>query len=212
MRPLPSLFSSKAIPNDLIVYGKGFGYADEPLKKRTTPETVYQWWSLTKPITAISVLQLMEQGKLNLEDSVEEHLAYFNISPYEANDRKIQIRDLLSHSSGLDDIGMKILGWVHYDDDPHLNQTELLKRILPEYSELKYALGNEGHYSNFGYIVLAAVIEKVSGMSYENYVRENVLKPLNMNNTDFIYTKSMIKNEATGSRRRCFRLHYSDLS
>lgn len=185
--------------NAKSLYKKGFGFADKPFKKKASPETVYQWWSLTKPVTAVAILQLNEQGKLKLNDPVEKYLSFFKPKSAHAHDRKVQIKDLLSHSSGLGDIGMKILGWIHYDGDPHLNQTELLKRTLPDHLELNDAPGVAGHYSNLAFIALAAVIEKVSGLNYEDYVRLNVLNPLGMNNTDFVYTDSMKKVEATGS-------------
>jgi len=185
--------------NNKVIYEKGFGFADKPRHKLALPESVYQWWSLTKPVTAVAILQLNEQKKLNLNDPVDKYIPFFNVTPSNAKHRKVQIKDLLSHSSGLGDIGMKILGWIHYDGDLHVNQTTLLEDTFSDYSKLKYVPGSEGHYSNFGYLVLAAIIEKVSGISYENYIRTHVLKPLGMHNTDFFYSNSMIKAEATGS-------------
>jgi len=97
------------------------------------------------------------------------------------------------------DAGNEILGWIHYDGDPALNQTEFLKEILPRYSKLVYEPGTEGQYSNVGYIVLSAVIEAASHQPYEEYVVDNILKPLGMEHTHFMYTPEMQAVAASGS-------------
>jgi CubicO group peptidase (beta-lactamase class C family) len=190
---------SLAVVNDgRIVYCKGFGWADRPEKISATGETVYHWWSVTKIATAIAVFQLQEKGKLHLDDPVIQYLPFFEVQYPSENSKTITIRNLLNHSSGLPDPGMDIITWIHHDWEAPFNQTELLKYVLPEYSELLFEPGTQASYTNIGYMVLGAVIEKITGETYEDYIRQNILQPLGMKQTDFLYIESM-KNEAAGS-------------
>ncbi|RPH80469.1 MAG: class A beta-lactamase-related serine hydrolase [Nitrospiraceae bacterium] len=75
----PPGMSLVVVKNGEIVYSKGFGWADHPRQIAATPQTVYHWWSCTKIVTAIAVLQLQEQGKLRLEDSVAQFLPFFKV-------------------------------------------------------------------------------------------------------------------------------------
>jgi len=181
---------------------KSFGYTDVSRSARATEDTVYQWWSLTKLFTSTAIAQMQEKGLLDIDDPVEKHLPYFKVKKLDETSEPITIRQLLSHSSGLGDIGMSILGWIHYENDPSISQTELLKEKISKYNKLKAQPGLEGRYSNFGYIVLAALIEQVSGVSYESYIIKHILTPLEMNNTNFVYTNEMSSSEAIGSHPR----------
>lgn len=195
----PPGLSVVVVKGDNIVYQRSFGMADGPRGIPASPDTVYQWWSLTKIYTAVAILQLVETGQLDLLDPVDQHLSFFKVNyPGETN-VPITIRNLLSHSSGLSDIGLEILGWIHFDGDTPLSQTELLKLKLPGYKDLTYEPGSEGRYTNLGYMVLAAIIEHVSGQSYEGYIKEHILLPLGMNDTGFEYSEDMQTNAATGS-------------
>jgi len=195
----PPGMSLVVVKDGKIIYEKGFGWADEPRGIASTSESVYHWWSLTKIATAIAVLQLKEQGKLQLEDSVRKHLPYFNVQYPSANSKTVTIQHLLTHSSGLPDAGWRIIGWIHHDGEPSVNQTALIEKVLPDFSTLEFEPGDHTQYSNIGYMVLGAIIEKVTGQTYEDYIRERVLKPLSMNHTDFLYTEEMEPYEVAGS-------------
>lgn len=184
--------------NGRTVYAKGFGMADRPRHLAATPETVYHWWSITKIPTAIAILQLQEQGKLRLDDPVAKHLPFFQVQYPSAQSPAITIRHLLNHSSGIPDAGLPIMTWTHHEGDPALDQTALIKRLLPRYAKLAFEPGAYSKYTNIGYMVLGAVVEQASGQPYETYIREHVLKPLGMQHTDFRYTKAMEPNEAAG--------------
>ncbi len=187
------------IKNGTIIYSKGFGWADGPRKIPATPGTVYHWWSCTKIVTAIAILQLREKSKLRLDDPVIQYLPFFTVKYPSAGSRPVTILNLLNHSSGLPDAGFRIMSWIHHDGDPPWNQTDLLKEVLPRFSELEFAPGDHSEYTNIGYMVLGAIIEKVTGQTYESYVRQNVLEPLGMGYTDFVYTAAMEPNEAAGA-------------
>jgi CubicO group peptidase (beta-lactamase class C family) len=196
----PQGLSLVIVKNDSIVYTKGFGWADRPRNIPATPRTVYHWWSITKIPTAIAILQLREQGKLQLDDPVSKYLSFFKVKYPSNNCPEITIRHLLNHSSGIPDAGIfRLIKWTHHDGEPPLNQTAFVEKVLPKYSKLKFEPGKSTSYTNIGYMLLGAIIEKVSGQSYEEYIRQNILEPLKMNETDFVYTSEMEPCEAAGS-------------
>lgn len=195
----PAGLSLVVVKEGEVVYEKGFGLADGPRNIPTTPDTVYNYWSITKIPTAVSILQLQEQELLNIDDPVTDYLPFFDVEYPSTSSEIVTIRHLLNHSSGLSNNVPEIIGWVHYDGDPDWNQTDLIKEKLPDYDKLSYDPGSKGVYTNVGYMVLAAVIEAASGQTYEQYVMDHIIEPLEMNQTGFSYTESMIAAEAAGA-------------
>jgi CubicO group peptidase (beta-lactamase class C family) len=188
------------VKNDSLIYCKGFGWADKPGKIKAAPATIYHWWSCTKIITAIAILQLQEKRLLNINDPVYMYLPFFNVDYPSDTCKKITILNLLNHSSGLPDLSViTLINWIHHYGEPSVNQTNFLIKKLPKYSSLNFEPGDHFQYSNLGYMVLGAIIEKVTGITYEDYVRNNILLPLRMKNTDFVYTNAMKLNEAAGA-------------
>ena len=197
-RNRPPGVSVVIVKNGEIAYGKAFGYADGPANILATTDTVYHWWSMTKVPTAIAILQLHDAGKLDIDDPVENYLPFFQVTLDGEPAPPITIRQVLRHTSGLPDTIPAMIGWVHYEDIVY-DQTSLLQKHLPQYNQLKFMPDSKAAYSNLGYMVLGAVIEKVSEMRYEEYIEENILMPLGMNNTDFLYTSQMEGKIAAGS-------------
>jgi len=195
----PPGLSLVVVKDGEIVYQKGFGLADGPRNIPATADTVYNQWSMVKPITAIAVLQLHEQGLLDIDDPVADYLPFFKVQYPSESSETITIRHLLNHSSGLRNNVPEIIGWIHFDGDPEWNQTELIKEKLPDYAELAYEPGSQGVYTNVGYMVLTAVIEAASGQTYQQYMIDHIFEPLGMDQTNWIYTEAMIANEATGA-------------
>ncbi len=196
----PQGLSMLIVKNDSIVYNKGFGWADAPRNIKATPETVYHWWSITKIPTAMAILQLEEQGKLRLEDPVSKCLPFFEVTYPSEKSPTITIRHLLNHSSGIPDAsGLKLAKWIHHDTEPALDQTALIEQVFPDYATLQFEPGEDTAYTNIGYMLLGAVIEKASGQPYRDYIRQNILEPLKMTQTDFVYTSEMEAVEAAGS-------------
>lgn len=194
----PPGLSVVVVRDGKIIYNNAFGVADGPRNIKATPETVYHWWSMTKIPTAIAIMQLQEKGKLSLDDEVTKHLPWFKVT-YPSNDSPaITIRHLMQHTSGLPNPVPAMIGWVHYDDVTP-NQTEVLKKYLPTFNKVKFEPGSQAAYGNLNYMVLGAVIEAASGQTYEEYIVENILAPLGMNQTNFIYTLEMSVHEAAGS-------------
>jgi CubicO group peptidase (beta-lactamase class C family) len=91
------------------------------------------------------------------------------------------------------------MSWIHHEEEPSVNQTDLVKKLLPDFSKLEFEPGDHSEYSNFGYMVLGAIIEKVTDQTYEAYIKEHILDPLGMKHTSFRYTEEMEPNIAAGS-------------
>jgi CubicO group peptidase (beta-lactamase class C family) len=194
----PPGLSLVVVKDGQIVYNNAFGYADKPHNIKATPDTVYHWWSMTKIPTVVAIMQLQEQGKVDLDEPVEKYLPWFDVIYPSVQSPIITIRNLLQHTSGLPDTIPAMVGWVHYDDETP-NQTEIVKKQLPKFNKLKFIPGSKAVYSNLNYMVLGAIIESVSGQPYEAYIIQNILQPLDMSHTGFVYTPAMANHEAAGT-------------
>jgi CubicO group peptidase (beta-lactamase class C family) len=183
-----------------VVYQKGFGFADGPRRIPARPDTVYRWWSMTKIPTAIAILQLREQGRLSLGDPVAKYLPFFSVHYPSPASPVVTVRHLLNHSSGLPDLGLGLVRYVHREDEPPVNQTAFAEKVLPGCATLAFEPGSRAAYSNLGYILLGAIVESVTGQRYEDYVREHILAPLRMAHTDFVYTQALRPHAAAGSQ------------
>jgi CubicO group peptidase (beta-lactamase class C family) len=194
----PPGLSLVVVKDGNTVYNNAFGFADGPGRVNTDTDTVYHWWSMTKIPTAIAIMHLREQGKLDLDDPVTKYLPWFEVNYPSDNSPDITVRHLLQHTSGLPDTIPAMIGWVHYDNATR-NQTEIVKKYLPDFKKLKFEPGEKAVYSNLNYMLLGAILEVVSGQSYETYITQNILEPLGMSRTGFVYTPSMAEHEAFGT-------------
>ena len=178
-----------------VIYKKAFGYANFEWKIPNTPDTKFRIGSITKSFTAILALQLVERGKIRLDDRITEYLPGFS----SGTGGKITVRQLLTHTSGLPDYN-NVPDFFRAVQSGLLSNAEILKRIS-EY-DLLFEPGTNFNYSNDGYRVLGAIIEKVTGRSYEQVLRENILVPLNMRNSGYISRTALLKRRALGYRKR----------
>jgi CubicO group peptidase (beta-lactamase class C family) len=194
----PPGLSVVVVKDGEIVYNKAFGLADGPNNVPADPETTYHWWSVTKMFTATAIFQLQDEGKLDIDEPAVKYLPFFDAQYPSTGSPAITIRQLLNHSSGLPDNVPAVVGWMHLEGDPRLDQTALLQKELPNYSKLIFEPGTKSQYTNVGYMVLGAIIEQVSGQSYEEYVVEHILQPLKMDHTDFCYTDEIRPQAAVG--------------
>jgi CubicO group peptidase (beta-lactamase class C family) len=126
----PPGLSLVVVKDGAVIYQAGFGLADGPKHIAATRETVYGWWSMTKLVTAVAVLQLQEQGKLTIDDPVADHLPFFSVTSPAAASQPITIRQLLNHSSGIPNNAPALVGWIHHVNQPRLDQSAY---ILPKY-------------------------------------------------------------------------------
>lgn len=179
--------------NKKIVYQNQVGYADFRKKTLINSESIFQLASVSKQFTAAAIMQLKEKNKLKLTDSVN---AYFPDFPY----KNITIRNLLNHTSGLPKYF-----WVAEhewkENKPPTNKD--LMEVLP-ISKAKrfFKPGRNFDYSNTGYFVLASIIEKITGISFNQYLQKNIFEPLNMKNS-YVYSyqnDTIRKNQLKGYR------------
>ncbi len=172
------------------------GSANPYRDQKATPQTRYHIWSVTKLATALTILTLAEDQKLDLDLPVTEILPWLDI--HEDAENRMTTRDLLRHTSGLRDTLPAVFGWLQYDEGLP-DQTAFLRQKIPAYHELDFQPGRDRSYSNLGYMVLGAIIEAVSRQAYEEVVSERVLKPAGMTSSSFVFGELQPENEALGS-------------
>lgn len=170
------------VENGKTVYERSFGYADFQQKHLNKATTQFPIASISKTLTATAILQLAQAGKLSVSDPAASFLAGF---PYP----DITIRHLLSHTSGLPPYNAYFDStWKLYPESVFAN-SDFLAGLQQHPRTLLYSPGDKGNYDNINYIVLALIIEKVSGMSYPDYINRNILVPAGMKNTKFYPSK-----------------------
>ena len=162
--------------NDRILLNEPLGYADRESKIPNTTETRFHLASVGKMFTVAAVATLVKSGKISFTDTVEKLLPDF---PHREVFSKITVHQLLSHSAGLGTF-FESPGF-----DPQKRYRNSMEEIAVYQDEpLFFAPGTKWRYSNAGYSLLGAIIEKVSGQTYRGYIRENVFQPLQMKDTD----------------------------
>lgn len=174
--------------NGTTYYKKTFGKSNLELNKNISTETVFQIGSLTKQFTAVAILMLEEEGKLNLNDNI---LKYFPDYPTNGND--ITIHNLLNHTSGISGrtpVSNKKLRTMG------MKAEDLIEYIKKQ--PLKFNSGDQFSYSNSGYILLGRIVEIITGVSYETFIENIFFKKLKMNNSRYGDDKEIIHNIASG--------------
>ena len=179
-----------------IVYKNVFGFSDIKKKKKIDNNTKFQIASVSKPFTSYAIMLLKQEGKVNYDDLVQD---YFPDFPYEG----ITIRLLMIHKSGLPEY-FYFADKLWEDRNIPITNIDVLD-LLIEYQPQRYYLPDKKYnYINTNYCLLAAIIEKVSGKTFEDFMQEEIFEPLEMKNT-FIYRKGRPlkdKNCAIGYTRR----------
>jgi CubicO group peptidase (beta-lactamase class C family) len=162
-----------------LVYAGGFGVMNRETGGEITPRTLFHMASITKPFVATSIVQLLEQEKLSLDDRIVDHLPYFEMK--DERYATLTIRQFLTHSSGMPDVEDYRWDKPEYDE----GALERFVRSLSD-QELLFEPGEEFTYSNMAFEVLGDLIAKVSGQSFGDYVNDNILDPLDMNDSSIL--------------------------
>jgi CubicO group peptidase (beta-lactamase class C family) len=175
--------------NGIIVYKKAFGLSNLELNLPMHTENVFEISSMTKQFTAVSILMLMEKGKLNLDDEITKF-----IPDYPTNGHKITVHHLLTHTSGIKDFTrVKGLNAISTQDLVPLELIDFFKN-----EPIDFAPGEKSKYNNSGYVILGYIIEKVTGQPYGDFVKEQIFKKLGMTSSQYGSHRKVVKNRASG--------------
>ena len=175
------------------IAGKGYGKANIELNVPNTPDTVFRLGSITKQFTAMGIMMLAERGKLNVNDAACKYL-----TDCPAAWQAITIKNLLTHTAGV----------PNYTSFPNFAKVAVLPMTNDQMialfrdKPLDFAIGEKYAYSNSGYFLLGAIIERVSGKTYADFLQENIFAPVGMKNSGYDVSARIIKNRAAGYGRQ----------
>ena len=172
--------------NGKLVYARGFGYADVEKKEAVQPASLFRIASVSKPLTAVAILQLVEKGKLKLDDKVTDRMKPTPVDNAEGQPdgrwKDITIRHCLQHTGGLDrdksydPIGRPALIAKAFGKKPPASPEQIVRYMMAR--PLDFDPGERYAYSNLGYLVLGRILETATGGKYEAYLKKEVLAPL----------------------------------
>lgn len=172
--------ASAAIVHDQeLVWSAAMGMAHPDRGVAATTETLYSICSISKLFTAIAVMQLRDQGKLTLRDPLEKHLPWYAVEQRWEGSPPVTIEGLLTHSSGLPRESNHPY-WTG-PDFPFPTEDEVVAGLREQ--ETLYPARRYFQYSNLGLTLAGEIVEEISGLEYEDYVRQNILNPLGLSNT-----------------------------
>ncbi|SKB83974.1 serine hydrolase [Maribacter arcticus] len=174
-----------------VMYKKGFGMANMEWDIPNKPNTKHRLGSVTKQFTAMLILQLVAEGKIDLQTPITTYLPDY---PKENGD-KITTHHLLTHSSGIPNYTAFPDFFAAESRNPY-TPDQFVKKF--EDKELEFTPGEKFNYSNSGYFLLGVLIEKLSGKTYEEMLHEKIFTPLGMHDTGYDNHKDILKNRATG--------------
>lgn len=178
-----------AVKDGQVVFRKGYGMANLELGVAIEPDMIFRIGSVTKQFTAVSILMLMEQGKLNLTDEITKFLP-----DYPTQGHKITIEHLLTHTSGIKSY-TNLPEWLPlWRKD--MTMTELID--LFKNKPMEFAPGDNWNYNNSAFVLLGAIIEKITGQSYGDFVEKNIFAPLGMKQSFYDNTQRVIPRRAAG--------------
>jgi D-alanyl-D-alanine carboxypeptidase len=175
-----------------VVLRKGYGMAHLELGVPIQPDMVFEIGSITKQLTAASILLLQERGKLSVDDDVTRYLP-----DYPTHGQKITIDHLLTHVSGIPSY-TDLLEWL-----PRVGEDMTVQQLIDLFKDkpLQFNPGEKWAYNNSAYILLGAVIEKLSGKSYEDFIEQEIFAPLGMKSSRYGHQREVIPGRVAGYDR-----------
>ena len=191
------LFNGAALvaENGAVIFKKGYGDANMEWDLPNKPDTKFRLGSITKQFTAVLILQLMQEGKLSLDDPLNKHLPDY---PTDVGGQ-VTIHHLLTHTSGIPSYTGLPDFFAEQSRDPY-TPDELVEVFadLP----LEFEPGSEWRYNNSGYFLLGAIIEKIEGTTYEESLQQRIFDPLGMHDSGYDHHDTILPNRAAGYERQ----------
>lgn len=175
--------------NSIHQFKRGFANIGKDIK--VNDETTFNAFSVTKTFTALAILQLAEQKRIDLEQSAKNYLSDF---PYS---KAITIRQLLMHSAGIPN--PIPLSWIHLaGEHSSFDRDQFFNDIFAKHSKTKFSPNEKFSYSNPGYFLLGRIIENISGVNYEQYITDHIIKKLGLEPKDLDFIINDVKKHAKG--------------
>jgi len=179
------------IKGDSTVYKKAFGYSDVKEGKTASSETLFELGSTSKAFTGLAILKLEKEGRISLNDPIEKYLPWLKMK-YEGKDVSITIEQFLHHTSG-----------VPYDSIDKIPQSEseialeeCVRTLVGQ--ELQSKPGEKFSYATINYDVLGLIVKQISGQSFEEYMKKNILEPMGLSNTYLFREEAKLKDMSKG--------------
>jgi CubicO group peptidase (beta-lactamase class C family) len=172
------------VEGDRIIYVRGFGTADDS-GNDVTPQTPFIIGSVSKSLTALAVMQLVEANKIELDAGVQRYLPWFGVADKQAS-AEITVRDLLNHTSGLSTKTGRSFEGDSFTSDTALEQA--VRKLKS--AALTAPVGSKYQYSTVNYSVLGLIVQTVAGQPYERYVQTRIFDPLQMRDS---YTSQALR-------------------
>jgi CubicO group peptidase (beta-lactamase class C family) len=178
-----------------IIYQRAFGFANREWNIPNDLRTKFEIGSMTKQFTALLILQFVNEGRIGLDGDLSDYLPYYR----KDTGKRVTISELLSHTSGIPSF-TEIPGFL---DGPASRMRYSVKGFAQEYcsGDLRFEPGIKFEYSNSGYFLLGAVLEQISGKSYEQLLEERIFTPLGMKESGYTHSETVIPHRASGYER-----------
>lgn len=175
-----------------IIYERGLGLANLEWKIPNDVNTKFEIGSMTKQFTALLVLQFVNEGKIRLEGHLSDYLPYYR----KETGNRVTISELLSHTSGIP----SFTDSPGFLDGPASRIHHTVRKFVQEYcsGDVRFEPGTKFAYSNSGYFLLGAVLEQISGVSYEQLLQDRIFKPLGMTDSGYTHSETVIAHRAAG--------------
>jgi CubicO group peptidase (beta-lactamase class C family) len=200
-----SLYNNKQINGNVliaekgqIIYQKSFGYSDLQQQEKNTEHSRFQIGSVSKIFTAIAILQLGELGNLKLEDHL---VLYFPDFPYP----DVTIYELLAHTSGIPDKEDLFLPIIEREPDRVFTNKDIIPAMKALNKQAYFTPGSQWRYCNIGYALLALLVEKISKVTFDDYLKQHIFLPAGMKHSYLLHTNETSPDEVKGY---LIRAHY----
>lgn len=167
------------IQDDKPTFFKSYGYANLEYGIQNTSNTLYNATDLAKQFTVFSMLLLEDQGKLSIDDNVKDYLPFLSDWPFD-----ITLKHLMEQTSGLRDV-KELKKWSAYENGDVVTKQNILD-IIAKQRSLNFSPGSKFEYNRTGFVLLSEVVAKVSGISFAEFVKQNIFEPLGMQHSVFV--------------------------